>query len=83
MPDANPVINEEHTLLSYLSWTGQDHGTDYDDGLEGYFSWSVKNDVLTVNWRAYDDFGKELGLITRSWLLSPELGGEDDDASGC
>lgn len=34
--------------LSALADSGQDYGSDYHDGLEGYFGWSINDDVLEI-----------------------------------
>lgn len=51
--DNEQVVGGEHTLLGYLHQLGVDNGADFDYGVNGYFSWEVDGDVMTVTWVPY------------------------------
>jgi hypothetical protein len=59
-------------MLRVLDDEGDNCGSDYHAGLDGYFGWSVRGDVLTVYFRAAaDDDGTDRGTIHAEWKLAP------------
>ena len=74
---SDKAVNGERTLLEQLHEFGIDNGADFDDGINGYFSWTVESDVLTVIWRPYDFYstdsphGIELPVSEQKWRLVP------------
>ena len=59
-------------MLRNLNERGDDAGSDHNDGLDGYFGWSISDDVLTVRFEADEALSED----EHQWRLVPL-----DDAS--
>lgn len=73
----DPMSAEE--MLAQLHEHGQDAGSDYNDSdeVQGWFSWTVRGDVLTVTHQADDDgYDDPANKVARRWRLVPIAYGE-------
>lgn len=52
-------------MLEHLNDAGDDSGSDFHDGLDGWFGWNVKDGVLTIT------FDHHNINDTASWRLVP------------
>lgn len=60
-------------MLRQLRLHGEEAGSDYNDAdeVEGWLGWTVKGDVLTVEYRPCTDDGRAGPAQTASWRLVP------------
>lgn len=58
-------------MLAVVAETGEDSGSDYNDGLDGWFGFTVAGDLLTVTWTPAGEDGGAANDHTevRSWRL--------------
>jgi len=67
-------------MLTQLDEVGADAGADYNDGdeVQGYFSYRVSGDVLSISHSPYDhEANKVLVSVTYRWRLTPIEDGDD------
>ena len=57
---------DRKTMLANLNGDGDDVGSDLDDGLEGWFGWRVRGDVLRVTFEDSNHRKHEA-----QWILLP------------
>ena len=57
-------------MLKELSEHGQGAFADYNDGLDGWFGWGIKDSTLTVTWQATDSDGRGVAPAQMQWALT-------------
>jgi|GEM_PF-5393747 len=53
-------------MLAQLNAKGENTGSDFDDGVDGWFGWTVTNNVLAIHHETADR-----QVTTRRWRLIP------------
>lgn len=62
---------DREQAIEHLHLYGYDAGSDYHDGLDGWFKWTVVEDLLTVSWKPGGPGTDGGDAFTGSWRLVP------------